>query len=693
MRQFTNRLLKFSSMALLSGALLSCHPGDGKKAAGTDSTASSFKVEADRFAEFQVLRYEIPGFNELTLQQKKLAYYLYQAALSGRDIIWDQKYRNNLAIRKMNEAIYTTYKGDKNSEDWKKFVTYAKRVWFCNGIYQHYSSLKMLPEFNFDYLKELIKNSDASKLPLESGQTADQFADWANPIVFDPNVDGKEVNLAKGIDNIKESANNFYSGLTQKEVDAYYKSKIDTKDTMPIMYGLNSKLVKENGKIVEKTWKVGGMYTQAIEKIVFWLNKAVEVAENNEQKEALQKLVKFYQTGDLKDFDDYNIAWVKDVNSRIDVVNGFIEVYGDAAGMRGSYEAIVSLKDMEATKMIDKIAKEAQWFEDHSPISPEHKKKEVKGITAKVINVAVETGDAGPYTPIGINLPNSNWLRQQHGSKSVSLGNIIKSYNEVSAKSPSIDEFGFSQEIKDRIKKYGALASDLHTDMHEVIGHASGQINKGVETPDRTLKNYANTLEEARADLVGLYYIMDQKLVDLGVMPSIEVGKAQYDNYVLNGLMLQLNRLNPGENLEEAHMRNRQLIAAWAMDKGKKDNVIEMTKKDGKSYIHINDYNKLRDLFGALLKEIQRIKSEGDYKSATDLVENYGVKVDQNLLTEVKERFKKLNIAPYKGFIQPKLVPIMNGNDITDVKVEYPADFAEQMLEYSKDYSFLPVKN
>jgi dipeptidyl-peptidase-3 len=686
----------FMAMAL-SGALMSCHSNTEKteeKSSSTDSTSTkeSFEVTADRFGEFQVLRYQVPGFDALSLQQKKLAYYLYQAALSGRDIIWDQKYRHNLQVRKMNEAIFGTFKGDKKTDNWKKFETYAKRVWFCNGIHQHYSSIKMLPEFNFDYLKELLNNCEQSKLPLE-GQTIEQFTAAITPVIFDPNTDGKEVNLAKGIDNVKQSANNFYEGLTQKEVEDYYKKLINTKDTTPVMYGLNSKLTKENGKIVEKTYKVGGMYTQAIEKIVFWLQKATDVAENEQQKDALTKLIKFYQSGDLKDFDSYNIAWVQDVNSIIDNVNGFIEVYGDAVGMRGGYEAIVSLKDVEATKMIDKIAKEAQWFEDHSPIAAEHKKKTVKGITAKVINVAVETGDAGPYTPIGINLPNSNWIRQQHGSKSVSLGNIVKSYNEVGAKSPSINEFGFSQEIIDRIKKYGPLSSDLHTDMHEVIGHASGQINKGIETPDRTLKNYANTLEEARADLVGLYYIMDQKLVDMGIMPSLEVGKAQYDNYILNGMMLQLNRLNQGEDLEEAHMRNRQLIAAWVFDRGQQDKVIEKTTKEGKTYFHINDYNKLRGLFGQLLKEIQRIKSEGDFKSATTLVETYGVKADQALLKEVKERFAKLNIAPYKGFIQPKLVPVMEGNDIKDVKLEYPKNFAEQMMEYGREYSFLPVKN
>jgi dipeptidyl-peptidase-3 len=459
------------------------------------------------------------------------------------------------------------------------------------------------------------------------------------------------------------------------------------------MYGLNSKLVKENGKLVEKVWKVGGMYSPAIEKIVYWLEKASGVAENAEQKDALLKLIKYYQTGDLKDFDEYCISWVKDVNSVIDVVNGFIEVYGDAIGKRGSYESVVSIKDMEATKRIATIAKEAQWFEDNSPLAPEHKKKDVKGITAKVITVVAEAGDAAPSTPIGINLPNSNWIRQDHGSKSVSLGNIVASYNKVSAKSPMMKEFAFNDEIIARAKEHGALAGALHTDMHEVIGHASGKINDGVGTPDVTLKNYANCLEEARADLVALYYIMDQKLVDMGVMPSLEVGKAEYDNYMLNGLITQLTRIKLGDNLEEAHMRNRQLVASWAYEKGKKDNVVEMIKKDGKTYVKVNNYEKLRVLFGELLKEIQRIKSEGDYKSATALVEGYGVKVDQTLLAEVLERFAKLNQAPYKGFIQPKLVAVMEGEEIKDVKIEYPTSFSEQMIGYGKEYSFLPLKN
>ncbi|MCC6251714.1 MAG: dihydrofolate reductase [Bacteroidia bacterium] len=651
-----------------------------------------FEVEAERFADLQVLRYQVKGFDELSLQQKQLAYYLYEAAMSGRDIVYDQKYKYNLIIRRTIDAIYTTYKGDKNTADWKAFDVYAKRIWFSNGIHHHYSNMKMMPDFNETYFAELLNNSDQSLLPLD-GKSIEDFLKLLNPILFDPKVDAKIVNQAAGIDNIKASANNFYEGVSQKEVEDYYAKLMNKDDKTPIMYGLNSKMVKENGKLVEKVWKVGGMYGAAIEKIVYWLEKAATVAENAEQKDAIEKLAKYYKSGDLKDFDEYSIAWVKDINSRIDVVNGFIEVYGDAIGKRGSFESVLSMKDMEATKTIATIGKEAQWFEDNSPIANEHKKKEVKGISAKVITVIAEAGDAAPSTPIGINLPNSNWIREIHGSKSVSLGNIVESYNIVSAKSPTLKEFAYDNEVVERAKKYGALAGNLHTDMHEVIGHASGKINPGVGTPDVTLKNYANCLEEARADLVALYYIYDQKLIDIGVMPSLEVGKTEYDNYILNGLIMQLTRIKLGDHLEEAHMRNRQLVAGWAFEKGKQDNVIEMVKKDGKTYVKVNDYDKLKVLFGQLLKEIQRIKSEGDYKAATDLVETYGVKINYDLHKEVLERFEKLNVAPYKGFIQPKLVPVMENDKITDVKIEYPTDFSKQMIEYGKEYNFLPNIN
>lgn len=684
-------LVGASSLMIASGCSNDKQPKqDMTKRAEADTMP--FEVDAERFADLQMLRYQVKGFEELSAQQKELAYYLYEAAMCGRDIIYDQKYKYNLTIRKTIEGIYNSYTGDKSSADWANFEIYAKRIWFSNGIHHHYSNAKMLPEFSAEYFKDLITKSDAASLPLD-GKNVDAFYSMLQPIMFDPKIDAKAVNQGAGIDNIKASANNFYEGVSQKEVEAFYSKMMDKNSKTPIMYGLNSKVVKENGQLVEKVWKVGGMYSAAIEKIVYWLEKAATVAENDAQKDALVKLAQYYKSGDLKDFDAYSIAWVKDIDSRIDVVNGFIEVYGDAIGKKGSFESVLSMKDMEATKTIAAIAKEAQWFEDNSPIAPEHKKKEVKGISAKVITVIAEAGDAAPSTPIGINLPNSNWIREQHGSKSVSLGNIVESYNIVGAKSPSLKEFAFSDEEVERAKKYGALAGNLHTDMHEVIGHASGKINEGIGTPDVTLKNYANCLEEARADLVALYFVYDKKLVDMGVMPSLEVGKTEYDNYILNGLIMQLTRINLGDHLEEAHMRNRQLVAAWAYEKGKADNVIEKVVKDGKTYVKVNDYDKLRVLFGQLLKEIQRIKSEGDYKSATALVEGYGVQVDQKLLAEVLDRFKKLNVAPYKGFIQPKLVAVMEGDKVKEVKIEYPTDFKQQMLEYGKNYSFLPAMN
>lgn len=663
-----------------------------------DSTATpvaaydtNFNVEAEAFADIQMLRYQVPGWDGLSLQQKQLSYYLYEAALCGRDIIYDQKSKYGILLRKTLEAVYTTYNGSKDSADWKKFEEYCGRFWFSSGNHHHYSNEKFLPECKYEYFAELVKNSDQSLLPKEQGETVEAFLTRIKPLIYDPKVEPKVVDLRPNVDNVVNSSNNFYEGVTQKEVEAFY-SKFDTKGNAP-SWGLNSKLMKENGQIVEKTWKVGGMYSASIEKIVGWLEKAVTVAENDQQKKALQLLIQYYRTGDLKTFDEYSIAWANDVNSRIDVVNGFIEVYLDAIGKKGSFESVVSMKDMEATKRIKAIADQAQWFEDNSPLMPEHKKKSVKGITAKAITVIVESGDAAPSTPIGVNLPNADWIRKEHGSKSVSLSNIIHSYNVASAKGGVLDEFAVNDTVKARAKKYGNLASDLHTDMHECIGHASGQINPGVETTDKTLKNYASCLEEARADLVGLYYAIDPKLTEIGVAPSKEVGMAEYDSYMMNGLMTQLTRLKPGEQLEEAHMRNRALNARWAYEKGKKDNVVEFVKKDGKTYVRVNDYEKLRDLFGQLLKEIQRIKSEGDYAAGKALVETYGVKVDPVLHKEILERYAKLNVKPYRGFIQPRLVPVMDGDKITDVKVEYPESFYQQMVEYAKKYSYLPVKN
>lgn len=683
--------LKYIVVMTISVSLMNtgCRDSNAQKGNESEQGKAEFEVVNERFADLQLLRYEVPGFNELTPKQKELAYYLYEAALCGRDIIYDQKYKHNLAIRQTIDAIYESYKGDRTTEDWKKFDTYAKRVWFSNGIHHHYSNIKFVPECGPEYFKSLLAGSDAKLLPYPVMGDTITLMDILGEVIFNPDVDAKIVNQAKGIDNVAESANNFYAGVTQKEVEAYY-TKLKGKGENQPEWGLNTQVYKdEKGNVQERVWKVGGMYSKAIEKIVYWLNKAVAVAETPEQKDALEKLVKYYNTGDVKDWDTYNMAWIKDVNSTIDVVNGFIEVYLDAIGKKGSFESVVSIKDMEASKRIETISKQAQWFEDNSPLMPEHKKKEVKGISAKVITVVVESGDAAPSTPIGINLPNNRWVREVHGSKSVSLGNIVNAYNVAGAKSPMLGEFVSSEEVKKRIVEHGVLAGELHTDMHEVIGHASGQINKGVGTPDETLKQYSSTLEEARADLVALYYIMDKKLVDIGVMPSLEVGKCEYDSYIMNGLITQLTRLKLGEHLEEAHMRNRQLVAQWAYEKGKADNVIEMFKKDGKTYVKVNDYDKLRVLFGQLLREIQRIVSEGDFKAGEALVETYGVKVDQTLLAEVLERFNKLDVAPYKGFIQPKLVPVMDGDKIKDVKIEYPTDFSKQMLEYSKNYGFL----
>ncbi|MCC6384560.1 MAG: dipeptidyl peptidase 3 [Bacteroidia bacterium] len=684
----------FIQLATATGiiTMLSCNQPSRQEEQKSQETKPEVEIIADRFADLQILRYAIPGFEELSLRQKQLAYYLYMAGMSGRDIFFDQKYRYNLQIRKTIETILETYQGDKNDSNYKSFVIYAKQFFFSNGIHHHYSADKIIPGFSPDYLATLLSNSDFSKVPSE-GKSVSEFVEFLTPVLFDPAVDGKCVSLAANTDNVKASANNLYEGVTQKEVEDYYQSKTIHGVKEQPAWGLNTKVVKENGKVTEKVWKSGGMYGAAIDQIVFWLDKAATVAENEIQKQTIEALSKYYKSGDLKDYDDYCILWVKDTASRIDFANGFIEVYLDPMHRKGAYEAVLSMKDLEATKRIDAIAKQAQWFEDNSSILPEHKKKNVTGISAKVITVINECGDAAPSTPIGINLPNQEWIRETAGSKSVSLGNIVESYNFAKAKSPMIDEFGESAEVIERVKKYGALAADLHTDMHEVIGHASGVINKGVASPDITLKNYASTLEEARADLVALYFITDQKLVDLGVMPTTDVGRAEYDSYILNGLMTQLYRIKPGDNLEESHMRNRQLVAGWVFEKGKADSVIERISRNGKTYFRINDYSKLRTLFGNLLREIQRIKSEGDFEAGKNLVEDYGVIVDQQLLNEVHERFKPLNIAPYSGFIQPELIPVMDGENITDVKVVYNQDFLTQMLEYGKKFAFLPVRN
>ena len=680
------------SMALL---LVACGqeqaPVDATVADAEHALAAEFEIQADRFADAQVLRYLVPGFDELSLKEKKLTYYLSQAALSGRDIIYDQNYLHNLRIRKVLSAVVGTYSGDRNGEDFTKLLEYAKRVWFANGIHHHYSMDKILPGFTPAELAAMVDRSDASELPLDDGQTIEELLALLESPIFDPDTAAKRVSLDPDIDQVVNSATNFYQGVTAAEIASFYASKTDADTERPVSWGLNSQLVKVDGEVVEKIWKIGGMYGPALEQIVFWLEKASTVAENDLQKAWIDKLVKYYESGDLKDYDDYNISWVADADSRIDTINGFTEVYGDPLGYRGSWESLVSIRDLVATHRISTIGGQAQWFEDNSPIMDEHKKKNVVGISAKVITVVMAGGDAAPPTPIGINLPNANWIRKEHGSKSVTLGNIMESYEIASAASGLSDEFIYSDAGKARDDKYGALASLLDVDMHEVIGHASGQINSGVGTPKETLKSYASTLEEARADLVALYFIMDPKLLELGLMSSLDVAKTAYDDNIRNGLLVQLRRIKPGDDIEEAHMRNRQIIAAWAYEKGREDNVIEKLVDDGKTYFVIRDYEALRGLFGELLREIQRIKSEGDYTAGKALVETYGVRIDPTIHQEVLARVEPLDIASYSGFMQPTLIPVEEDGEIIDVEIEYPDDFPAQMLEFEKTYSFLPI--
>ena len=658
----------------------------------TTAEADKFDYTVEQFADLQILRYRVPGFENLSLQQKELVYYLTEAALQGRDILFDQNGKYNLRIRRTLEAVYTGYKGDKNTPDFKAMEVYLKRVWFSNGIHHHYGSEKFVPGFAPEFFKEAVLSVDTSTLPLAEGQTAEQLCDELSPVIFDPTVMPKRVNQAAGEDLVLTSACNYYDGVTQKEAEDFYNAMKDPKDETPVSYGLNSRLVKENGKIQEKIWKVGGLYGQAIDKIVYWLKKAEGVAENPEQKAVIAELIKFYETGDLKTFDEYAILWVKDLNSLVDFVNGFTESYGDPLGMKASWESLVNFKDMEATHRTEIISGNAQWFEDHSPVDKQFKKDEVKGVSAKVITAAILAGDLYPATAIGINLPNSNWIRSHHGSKSVTIGNITDAYNKAAHGNGFNEEFVYSDAELQLIDKYADLTGELHTDLHECLGHGSGKLLPGVD-PD-ALKAYGSTIEEARADLFGLYYVADPKLVELGLTPNADAYKAEYYTYLMNGLMTQLVRIEPGNNVEEAHMRNRQLIARWVFEKGAADKVVELVKKDGKTYVVVNDYEKLRALFGELLSEIQRIKSTGDYQGAHDLVENYAVKVYPALHAEVLERYKKLNLAPYKGFVNPKYEAVVDAaGKITDVKVTYDEGYAEQMLRYSKDYSNLPSIN
>ena len=671
----------FLSVVVAATLLTAC--GGAKK---TTSEAVKFDYTVEQFADLQILRYHVPGFEDLSLKQKELVYYLTQAALEGRDILFDQNGKYNLTIRRMLEAVYTNYPGDKTTPDFKNMEVYLKRVWFSNGIHHHYGSEKFVPEFSADFLKKAVLSIDASLLPLEEGQTPEQLCEKAFPVIYDPQVMPKRVNQADGEDLVLTSACNYYEGVTQKEAEDFYNAMKDPKDETPISYGLNSRLVKKDGKIQEEVWKVGGLYTQAIEKIVYWLKKAETVAENDAQKAVIAKLIEFYETGDLKTFDEYAILWVKDLNSRIDFVNGFTESYGDPLGMKASWESLVNFKDEVATRRTEVISSNAQWFEEHSPVDSQFKKEKVKGVSAKVITAAILAGDLYPATAIGINLPNSNWIRSQHGSKSVTIGNITDAYNKAAHGNGFNEEFVYSDVERQIIDKYGDLTDDLHTDLHECLGHGSGKLLPGVD-PD-ALKAYGSTIEEARADLFGLYYVADPKLVELKLLPDGEAYKAQYYTYLMNGLMTQLARLVPGNNVEEAHMRNRQLIARWVFEKGAPEKVVELVKKEGKTYVVINDYEKVRSLFGELLAEIQRIKSTGDLEGARNLVETYAVKVDLDLHKEVVARYEKLNLAPYKGFLNPKYEAVTDENGvITDVKVSYDEGYAEQMLRYSRDYS------
>ncbi|PIB35034.1 dihydrofolate reductase [Reichenbachiella sp. 5M10] len=663
------------TLLLLLTMLVACQKNDIPET----SKKQKFKFWTEQFADLKIYRYQVPGFEQLSLDQKKLVYFLTQAGLSGRDIIYDQNYRHNLRIRQTLETIVEHYQGDRESKDWKRFMTYTKRVWFANGIHHHYSMNKIMPDFSSEYFDMLL---DATQQELEE--------EILNAI-FDQSYDNKKVNLDESKGLLLGSATNFYdSDVTADEVEQFYQSIIDPNTNEPISYGLNSKITRnKDGQLTEELWKSGGMYGRAIDQIIYWLYKAASVAENEAQKQGLQLLIKYYQTGDLKTWDEYNVVWAAATEGDIDYINSFIEVYNDPLGYRGSYESIVQIKDFDASERMKVLSDNAQWFEDHSPIQDEHKKANVTGVSYKVVNVVGEAGDSSPATPIGINLPNADWIRSKHGSKSVSLGNIIDAYKQGGS-SGLTEEFAFSPHEVKRAEEYGVLGDKMHTALHEVIGHASGQLNPGVGTPKETLKNYASTLEEGRADLVGLYFLMDPKLVELGLIPSLEVGKEEYDSYIRNGMLVQLRRLKPGEQIEEAHMRNRAWVSRWSYEQGIANNVIEKIIKDDKTYFVINDYDKLREIFGRLLRETQRIKSEGDYNAAKALVENYGIKVDPVIHSEVLARTEKLNIAPYGGFINPILEPVLDeqGN-IIDITIEYPTDFTEQMIYYGDKYSFL----
>ena len=680
---------KSIALAVLLGAITFTSCSDKKNAEIDDNmkaivdSLKSVEFQKEKFADLQVISYEIPGWDKLTLKEKELVYYLSEAGYAGRDILWDQNYKYNLKIRAALENIYQKYDGDKTTEDWKNFEIYLKRVWFSNGIHHHYSNDKIKPDFSQAYLEELLA---ATKTTLDGTIVEILFND----------VDAKKVNLDESKGLVQGSAVNFYGkNITPKDVEDYYSAKENPNPNQPLSWGLNSKLVRNaNGELEEKVWKSGGMYGAAIDKVIYWLEKAVEVAENDAQAKALKLLIEFYQTGDLSKWDEYNIAWVNATEGNIDYINGFIEVYNDPLGHKATFESTVQIKDFDMSAKMEVVSENAQWFEDHSPLMDEHKKENVVGISYKTVVVASEAGDCSPSTPIGVNLPNADWIRAEHGSKSVSLGNIIEAYNKNGG-SEKLKEFAYDEEEVQLTEKYGEIADKLHTALHEVIGHASGKLNPGVGTPKETLKSYASTLEEGRADLVALYFLYNEKMQELGLVDDWKsMAKAAYNDYIRNGLMTQLVRIEPGNDIEEAHMRNRQWVSAWAFEKGQAGNVIEKINKDGKTYFKINDYDKLHEIFGMLLREVQRIKSEGDYEAGKALVENYGVKVDQALHKEVLARNEKFHTPPYRGFVNPVLYPIKdNDGNITDIVVTYPHTFAEQMLYYAKNYSFLPLEN
>jgi dipeptidyl-peptidase-3 len=644
----------------------------------TETAHNDFQWQVDRFADIKVLRYQIPSWDDLKPQQRVYAYHLSQAGLAGRDIMWDCNYRHNLEIRKALEAILSSDANvDHESQQYADFEVYAKRVFFANGIHHHYSNKKFAADFDQEWFLSVL---DALEITLsEESQRA----------IFDPEFDAKKVNRADGVDLLLASAVNFYApDITQAEAEAFYATKVDADPDRPVSHGLNSRLSRdENGEIYEEVFSARGRYANSIKEIIGHLEKAKDVAENEDQAAALELLIEYYETGDLTKWDDYNIAWVKTTGGDVDYINGFVEVYNDPMGYRGSYETVVQVKDFDASERMAVVADNVQWFEDHSPIMDAHKKESVVGVSYKIVTVAGEAGDASPSTPIGVNLPNANWIRVEHGSKSVSLGNIEDAYHSSAGKGMA-QEFGFSTMHNERAEKYGELGSKMHTALHEVVGHASGKINPGVGTPKQTMKNYSSTLEEARADLVALYFILDDKMQEIGLMENKEPGYAEYDNYMSNGMMLQLRRILPGDDIEEDHMRNRQLVASWAFERGGEENVVERKVIDGKTYFVVNDYEKLRGYFGELLREIQRIKSEGDFEAGRNLVETYGVKVDQELHAEVLRRSEPLNLAPYSGFVNPEMVPVFEGDSIVDIAVEYPMDFLGQMLRYGTTYSF-----